>query len=69
MSERQNIGASVKDKLSQLSNFLLGKHGQKSQDRESDSQTKQTDFLDTEKTDPGSRMQEGRSSRGPFGVN
>jgi hypothetical protein len=68
MSERQNIGASVKDKLSQFSNFLLGKHGQKNQGGESSSQTKQTDIADKEKTDPGSRLQEGRASRGPFGA-
>lgn len=68
MSERQNIGASVKDKLSQLSNFILGRHGQKNQSGESGSQTKQTDIVDIEKTDPGSKLQEGRASRGPFGV-
>lgn len=62
------MGVSLKDKFSKLSGFLLGKHDQKDKSEGEISQKGQVDEVQMDKTDPGSRLQQGRASRGPFGA-
>lgn len=68
MSEIQKISASIKEKLAKFSISIGGGHDQKGQGGKNNSQTGEMDEIDTGKTDPGSRLQEGRASSGPFGV-